>query len=158
MQETPVYSWVRKICWRRDRQPTPVFLGFPCGSASKESTCNVGDLGSIPGLGKFPGKGKSYPLQYSGLENSLDCVVHEVAKSQTWLSDSVSLSSASIVILLLLWFANTNEINRISTFQLVKENPYYTRFNLYHATSVQFSSFQSLSRVWLIVNPWTAAL
>ena len=39
------YSWVRKICWRRDRLPTPVFLGFPCGSAGKESACNVGNLG-----------------------------------------------------------------------------------------------------------------
>ena len=43
-------SWVRKICWRRDRLPTLVFLGFPGGSDSKESACNVGDLGSIPGL------------------------------------------------------------------------------------------------------------
>ena len=50
-------SWVSKICWRRDRLPTPVFLGFPCGSAGKESTCNVGDLGSIPGLGRSPEKG-----------------------------------------------------------------------------------------------------
>ena len=80
-------SWVRKICWRRDRQPTPVFLGFPCGSASKESTCNVGDLGSIPGLGKSPGEGKGYSLQYSGLENFMDCIVHVVTKSQTQLSD-----------------------------------------------------------------------
>ena len=50
--------------------PTPVFLGFPCGSAGKESACNVGDLDSIPGLGRSPGEGKGYPLQYSGLENS----------------------------------------------------------------------------------------
>ena len=47
-------SWVRKICWRRDRQPTPVFLRFPCGSADKESACNVEDLGSIPGLERSP--------------------------------------------------------------------------------------------------------
>ena len=47
--------------------------GFPCGSASKESACNVGDLGSIPGLGRSPGEGKGYPLQYTGLENSMDC-------------------------------------------------------------------------------------
>ena len=46
--------------------------GFPCGSAGKESTCNVGDLGLIPGLGISPGEGKGYPLQYSGLENSMD--------------------------------------------------------------------------------------
>ena len=53
------------------------------GSDGKESTCNVGDLGSIPGLGRSPGEGKGYPLQYSGLENSMDCIVHEVGKSQT---------------------------------------------------------------------------
>ena len=58
--------------WRRDRLPTPVFLGFPGGSAGKESACNVGALGAIPGLGRFPGEGKDYPLQYSGLENSMD--------------------------------------------------------------------------------------
>ena len=53
----------------------------------KEFTCNVGDLGSIPGLGRSPGEGKGYPLQYSGLENSMDCIVHGVTKSRTWLSD-----------------------------------------------------------------------
>ena len=58
-------------------------FGFPCGSASKESTCNVGDLGLITGLGRAPGEGTGYPLQYSGLENSMDCRVHGVAKSQT---------------------------------------------------------------------------
>ena len=57
-----------------DGLPTPVFLGFPCGSAGKEFTCNVGDLGSIPGLGRSPGEGKGYSLQYSGLENSMDCL------------------------------------------------------------------------------------
>ena len=58
-------------------------LGFPCGSADKESACNVGDLGSIPGLGRSPGEGNSYPLQYPGLENSMDCVVHGVGQ-QWW--------------------------------------------------------------------------
>ena len=67
--------------------PTQVFLGFLHGSAGKESTCNVGDLGSIPGLGRSPGERNGYPLQYSGLENSMDCIVHRVAKSQTQLSD-----------------------------------------------------------------------
>ena len=47
-------------------------LGFPGGSAGKESACNVGDLGSVPGLGRFPGEGNSYPLQCSGLENPMD--------------------------------------------------------------------------------------
>ena len=54
--------------------------GFPCGSAGKESTCNARDLGSIPGLGRSPREGKGYPFQYSGLENSMDCIVHGVAK------------------------------------------------------------------------------
>ena len=72
-----------KISWRRDRLSTPVFWGFPCGSAGKESTCNVGELGSIPGLGRSLRKGKGYPLQYSGLENSMDCIVHGVTKSRT---------------------------------------------------------------------------
>ena len=62
-------------------------MGFPCVSAGKESACNVRDLGSIPGLGRFPGEGKGHPLQYSGLENSKDYIVHGVAKSQTRLSD-----------------------------------------------------------------------
>ena len=66
----------------RHMLPTPVFLGFPWGLASKESTCNVGDLGSIPGLGRSPGEGKGYSLQYSGLENSMDCVLHVIIKSE----------------------------------------------------------------------------
>ena len=58
---------------------------FPGGSAGKESACNAGDLGLIPGLGRSPGEGKGYPLQYSGLENSMDCIVHGVANSRTQL-------------------------------------------------------------------------
>ena len=80
-------SCVGKIHWRRNRLPTPVFLGFPCGSAGKESACNVGDLGSVPGLGRSPGEGKGYWLQYSGLKNSMDCIVHGVTKSRTQLID-----------------------------------------------------------------------
>ena len=64
-----------------------MLLGFLCGSAGKESTCNAGDLGLTPGLGRSPGEGKGYPLHYSGLENSMDCMVHEITKSQTRLSD-----------------------------------------------------------------------
>ena len=70
-----------------DRLPTPVFLDFPCGSTGKESACNAGDLGLIPGLGRSSGEGKGYPRQYSGLENSMDHIVQGVAKSQTRLSD-----------------------------------------------------------------------
>ena len=56
--------------------------GFPCGSAGKKKfTCNAGDLGSIPGLGRYSGEGKGYPFQYPVIENSMDCTVHGVAKS-----------------------------------------------------------------------------
>ena len=75
MQET-----VGKIRWRRDRLPTPVFLGFPGGSGGEESAHCGGDLGLSPG------EGIDYPLQSSGLESSMDCIVHGVAKSQTRLS------------------------------------------------------------------------
>ena len=63
MQETGFDSWVRKIPWRRDGLPTPVFLGFPGGSDGKESSCNAGDLGSITVLEESPGEGNAYPDQ-----------------------------------------------------------------------------------------------
>ena len=62
---------------------TEATLDFPCSAAGKESACNAGDPGLIPGLGRSPEEGKGYPLQYSGLENSMDCTVHGVAKSWT---------------------------------------------------------------------------
>ena len=79
---------------KRQRGPEKVFggiideslpkpRGFPCGSAGKESAYKVGDLGSIPGLGKSPGGGKVYPLHYSRLENSVNCIIHGNAKSWT---------------------------------------------------------------------------
>ena len=58
-------------------------MDFPGGLASKESACNAGDLGLISGLERSPREGKGYPVQYSGLENSMDCIVHGVAKSLT---------------------------------------------------------------------------
>ena len=61
--------------------------GFPGGSAGKESACNARDLSSVPGLGRSPGERKGYPLQYSGLENSMDSILHGVAKSRTRLSN-----------------------------------------------------------------------
>ena len=74
MQETLAPFLAGEVPLEKDRLPTPVFLGFPCGSAGKEFANNVGDLGSIPGLGRSPGEGKGYPLQYSGLENSVDYI------------------------------------------------------------------------------------
>ena len=64
----PFDSWVGKICWWRNRLHTPVYLGFPCGLAGKESACNVGDLDLIPGLRRSPGGGHGNPHQYSCLE------------------------------------------------------------------------------------------
>ena len=64
-----------------------MFQDYPGGSAGKESACNAGDPCSIPGLGRSSGKGKDYSLHYSGLENSMDCIVHGVTKSWTQLSD-----------------------------------------------------------------------
>ena len=77
-----------KIPWRRDRLLITVFLGFSGGSAGKESAYSEGDLGSILGLGRSPGEGNNYPLQYSGLENSMDrgvwqATIHGVAESDT---------------------------------------------------------------------------
>ena len=82
------HPWVRKIPWRRKWQPTPIFLGFLGDSDGKESTCNAGDLGSIPGAGGSLGEGNGNPLQYSCLDRgawqATEC---GVAKSQTWLSN-----------------------------------------------------------------------
>ena len=89
-------SWVGKTCWRRDRLPTPVSLGFPADSDGKESACNAGDLALIPELGRSPGGGHGNPLQYSCLENPMDrgawrATVHGVEKSRTQLSDSAQV-------------------------------------------------------------------
>ena len=58
--------------------------GFPCGSAGKESTCNTGDLGSVPELGRSRGEGKGYSLRYSGLEKSMDWTVQSMGVTKNW--------------------------------------------------------------------------
>ena len=83
---------VGKSHWRRDRLPTPVFLGFPWDSAGKEFACNEGDLDLIPGFGRSPGKGKGYPLQYSGLENSMDCIYSPWGHKDSDRTEQLSLS------------------------------------------------------------------
>ena len=75
------------LCAQFDLEISMYHLGFPGGSDGKDSACNEGDLGSIPGLERPPGEGKSYPLQYSSLDNSMNCIVHGVAKSRTRQSD-----------------------------------------------------------------------
>ena len=110
----------QKICWRKNRLPTPVFLGFPCGSAGKESICNAGDLGSIPGLGRSPGEGKGNPLQYSGLENSTDCIVYGVMKSRTWLSNFHFHFSPSLYLLYLSLCLAYNNSNNLAVMIITK--------------------------------------
>ena len=86
MQETPV----RFLGWEdleKGQATHSSILGLPCGSAGEESACNAGDLCSIPGLGRSPGEGKGYPLQYFGLENSMGCIVHGITKSRMRLSN-----------------------------------------------------------------------
>ena len=84
MQELWFDFWVRKICWRRDRLPTPVFLGFPCDSAGKESTCNAGDPSLISGSGRPFREGIGYPLQYSWASLVTQLVKNRPAMLQTW--------------------------------------------------------------------------
>ena len=71
------------VYWGKELAATLAILGFTGGSIGKESACHAGYLGSIPGLGKSPGEGNGYPLQYSGLENSMDCILLGVTKSDT---------------------------------------------------------------------------
>ena len=76
--------------------PFNSWMCFPCGSAVKETACNAGDLGSIPGLGRSPGEENGYPLQYSDLDNSILCLVQGVAESRIWLSDFDSPNSWTV--------------------------------------------------------------
>ena len=86
-QETPVQSLGQEDPLEKGKATHSSILGLPCGSAGKVSAYSAGDPGSIPGLGRYPGESKGCPLQYSGLENSMDCIVHRVTKSHTGMSD-----------------------------------------------------------------------
>ena len=79
-------TWA-KLCLQDSTQCVRQGTKAGLDSAGKEPASNAEDLGSIPELGRSPGEGKGYPLQYSGLENSMDCIVHGVTKSRTRLSD-----------------------------------------------------------------------
>ena len=101
--------------WETMKRPLncPSYMDFPCDSAGEESTCNAGDLGSIPALGRSPGEGKGYPLQYSGLENSMDCIVHGVAKSQTRLSEKYSICKKQQSHQQVIWGQNSAPQNQV---------------------------------------------
>ena len=83
-QDTTVRFLGLEICWRRDRLPIPVFLGFPCGSAGKESACNTGDPSSISGSGRSAGEGIGYPLLYSWASLVAQLVKYLPAMRETW--------------------------------------------------------------------------
>ena len=118
-----------------------LYMGFPCGSAAKESACNVGNLSSIPGLGRSPGKWKRYPLQYSGLENSA---------TKSWTQQSS-------------FHFHFHLANICFIFDLINhQHEKYTFIDLnvqkIELTSrVQFSSVQLFSRIQLFATPWTIA-
>ena len=96
---------------------TPTF--FPGGSAGKESACNAGDVGSIPGLGRSPGEGNGYPLQYSGLENPMEYIVHGVAKSWTWLRD-FNLHQTLLWKYLLLQKVHNYQLQKVHNYQFLQ--------------------------------------
>ena len=77
------WTFVGKVMSLLFNMLSRLVMGFPGGSDGKASARNAGDLGSIPGFGRSPGEGKGYPFQFSGLENSMDCIVHGVAKCWT---------------------------------------------------------------------------
>ena len=101
--------------------------GFPCDSAGKESSCNAGDLGLIPGLGRTPGEWKGYPLQYYGLENSMDCIVQGVVKSQTQLTEWISHTQIYI------WKGRTRA--------LFKNNAINKKYNLFKVLQIVILKF-----------------
>ena len=79
----PIFPRIRVFSSELAYQVHKILEGFPDSSVGKESTCNAGDSSSIPGLGRPTGEGKGYPLQYSGLENSMDCIIHGITESDT---------------------------------------------------------------------------
>ena len=130
--------WVRKIHWRRAWQPIPVFLSFPGGLGGKESTCSVGDLGSIPGLGRSAGEGNGYPLQYSCLEK-----FHGVAKSDTTEQPT-----------LLLFFKKNKKVCPISAFSPFPDLRGKDRsgFGIYNTLSYLFQSIYPWAHTYVKVK------
>ena len=142
------------------------YKGFSGGSDDKESTCNAGDLGWIPGLGRSPGERKGSPLQYSGLENSKDCIVHGVAKSQTQLSDSTFTFTLGFPYSLVgkesAYNAGDPDSIPGSGRSAAEGIGYPLQYSwaslvsLFPTASSQFSDqWKLLSRVWLFATPWT---
>ena len=146
-----VDSWVRKIPWKRDRLPTPIFLGCPGGLDSKQSVCNAGDPSSFPGSGRSPGKGINYPLQYSWTSLVAQMVKNLPAMWETWVQllgwedplenvGEVGMASYSSILLLCphgqrslagysLWGRNESDTTeQLSTAPLHQNHIYTDRF------------------------------
>ena len=123
-----------------------MFLGFPCGSAGKESARNAGDLGSIPGLERSPGEGKSYPLQYSGLENSMDWIAHGVPKSHSQLSKTEQFSLRLLSPWRYFWVKT--ELNHDFIWYQQRKR-WLTAFSIHLK---KFSCLHKFKRVWLKNN------
>ena len=109
-------------------------LGFSSGSAGKKSTCNAGDLGSIPGLGRSRGEGEGYSLQYSGLENSMDCIVHGIPNGRTWLSDFHFHFSLTLITIYLSLF-----LSRIVKKVVRHSSIYFPHFQAHHVLFLSHS-------------------
>ena len=142
-------SWAGKSHWRRHRLPTPIFMGFPCGSAGQESACNAGDLGLIPGLGRYPGEGKGYS---SILAWRIPGTVERESDTTERLSLSLftftmSCARKSLRALSLYFYP-------LTLHPRMNLSPYKITFLSWLSS---FSSVQ-LSSVRLFATPWTAAL
>ena len=150
----PLPAPTPQVLLPKEISPVSLLVGFPCGSAGKQSACNAGDLGSIPELGRSPGEGKGYPLQYSGLENLMDrgawgATVHRVAKSQTWLKR----------------LSTHLKINCLSSSNKLFSHLFISMWIYIHCiilVKIKYSSNMNMhvsdfSQVWLIETPWTVA-
>ena len=128
---------------------------LPCGSAGKESTYNLGDLGSFPGLGRSPGKGKGYPLQYSGLENSMDFIVHGVTESHTTEQLSLSLSLSLLLLHCRQSFYHLSHQGSQNSSVIVRH--IMDTKELCLSVSTNFCSVTSPINRWSVFTPWPQA-
>ena len=130
-------------------------MGFSCGSAGKESTCNAGDPGSIPGLGipRSPGEDNGYPLQYSGLENSMDCIVHGVADLDTTEQLSLTVSISKLYLYPYAWEEREGSFI-FRTWILIHLSLYFPQL-LYRSFCIERGVFVMIS---MPLNFWTAIM
>ena len=132
-----------------DKLSPSEILGFSCGSAGKQSACTVGDLGLIPGLGRYPGEGKGYPLQYSGPANSIDCIVQG---SQRLGHNWVTFTFTSQSMIFCCYFHRIKKVKRIKVdsifhgslfwFQILK---YFSKYFLWSCMDARVGLWRKLS-------------